>query len=40
MIVNYLKIAFRNIRRHKSFAVLNITGLAVALAACLVIFLV
>jgi putative ABC transport system permease protein len=39
MIINYLKIAFRNIRRHKSFAVLNITGLAVALAACLIIFL-
>lgn len=40
MIVNYLKIALRNIRRHKSFATLNIAGLAVALAACLVIFLV
>jgi putative ABC transport system permease protein len=40
MILNYLKIALRNIRRHKSFAALNITGLAVALAACLVIFLV
>lgn len=40
MILNYLKIAIRNIRRHKSFAALNITGLAVALAACLVIFLV
>jgi putative ABC transport system permease protein len=40
MIINYLKIALRNIRRHKSFAILNITGLAVALAACLVIFLV
>lgn len=40
MILNYLKIAIRNIRRHKSFAVLNIAGLAVALAACLVIFLV
>jgi putative ABC transport system permease protein len=40
MILNYLKIAIRNIRRHRSFAVLNITGLAVSLAACLVIFLV
>ena len=40
MILNYLKIAIRNIRRHQSFAILNISGLAVALAACLVIFLV
>ena len=40
MILNYLKIAIRNIRRHRSFAVLNIAGLAVSLAACLVIFLV
>jgi len=28
---NYLKIAFRNFRRHKAFASINIVGLAVGL---------
>src|SRR5688572_30718591 len=40
MILNYLKIAFRNLRRQKTFAALNIAGLAISLAAALVIFLV
>jgi len=35
MFKNYLKLAYRNILRHKRYAVLNILGLAVGLAACL-----
>lgn len=35
MFKNYLKLAYRNIIRHKRYAFLNITGLAVGLAACL-----
>lgn len=34
MIRNYLKIAFRNLWKHKIFSVINITGLAVGLTAC------
>lgn len=40
MFRNYLKFAFRNLEKHKRHAIINIMGLAVALAACLVIFLV
>lgn len=36
----YLKTAFRNLLRNRKHALLNILGLAVALAACIVIFLV
>ncbi|MGD8536861.1 MAG: hypothetical protein PVF66_13510, partial [Candidatus Aminicenantes bacterium] len=35
MFKNYLKLAYRNILRHKRYALLNIIGLAVGLAACL-----
>jgi len=35
MLKNYLKLAYRNILRHKRYAVLNICGLAIGLAACL-----
>lgn len=38
MIKNYLKIALRNIARHKGYASINITGLAVGIAACLLLF--
>ncbi len=34
---NYLKVAFRNMRKHKAFSVLNLLGLAVGIAACLLI---
>ncbi|RLC50124.1 MAG: hypothetical protein DRH79_08065 [Candidatus Cloacimonadota bacterium] len=36
---NYLKIAFRNIIRHKGFSFINIAGLAVGLAVCFLILL-
>jgi putative ABC transport system permease protein len=37
MIGNYLKIALNNFVRHQLFAVINIVGLAIGLASCLVI---
>ncbi|MBN8789639.1 MAG: ABC transporter permease [Terrimonas sp.] len=37
MFRNYLKIAFRNLWKNKVFSAINITGLAVGMAACLVI---
>src|SRR5688572_7041785 len=40
MLYNYFKIAIRNLFRHKVFTFLNIAGLAVGVAAALVIFLV
>ena len=39
MIQNYLKIAWRNLLKHKSFSLVNIFGLAIGIAACLVIFI-
>jgi putative ABC transport system permease protein len=39
MIQNYLKIAWRNLLKHKSFSFINILGLAIGIAACLIIFL-
>jgi len=39
MIKNYLKIAFRNIIRHKAFAVINIAGLAIGMACSIFILL-
>ncbi|UII34927.1 ABC transporter permease [Fulvivirga ulvae] len=39
MIKNYLKITFRNIMRNKLFAAINILGLSVSLACCLLLFL-
>jgi putative ABC transport system permease protein len=38
MIKNYFKIAWRNLIRHKSHAVINISGLAVGIAAGLMLF--
>src|ERR1700704_4416409 len=40
MIKNYLKTAIRNLRRNKSYSLINVLGLAVGIAACLLIFLV
>ncbi|WP_128545971.1 ABC transporter permease [Larkinella soli] len=39
MIRNYLKIAVRNLRKHRGFTFINIFGLAVGLACCLLILL-
>ncbi|MFC1556197.1 ABC transporter permease [candidate division KSB1 bacterium] len=37
MIRNYLKVAFRNIKRHKGYSFINISGLAVSMACCMII---
>ena len=37
MIKNYFKIAWRNIRKNKVFSFINIAGLAIGMAACLLI---
>ncbi len=39
MLRNYLKIAFRNLGRKKVYSFINITGLAVGIASCFLIFL-
>ncbi len=38
MFKNYFKIAFRNIVRHKAFSVINIAGLAIGIASCLLLY--
>ncbi len=40
MIKNYFKTAFRNLLRHRKHAAINVLGLGVALAACIIVFLV
>jgi len=37
MIKNYLKVAYRNLSKHKGYAFINISGLAIGLACCLLI---
>lgn len=39
MLVNYFKTAFRNVLRNKGFTFINIFGLAVGMACCIVLFL-
>lgn len=39
MLKNYFKIAFRNIIRHKSYATINISGLAIGMASSILILL-
>ena len=39
MIKNYFKISLRNILRHKTFSALNIAGLSVGMASCILILL-
>ena len=40
MFKNYFKTALRNLKRNKAYAIINTLGLAVGIAACLLIFLV
>ena len=39
MFKNYILIAIRNLQRHKSYSFINIFGLAIGMACCLLIFL-
>jgi putative ABC transport system permease protein len=39
MFKNYLRVAFRNLWRHKGFSILNILGLTIGMSACFLVFL-
>jgi len=39
MLNNYLKIAFRNLKKHKAYSFINIAGLAVGMTCCILILL-
>ncbi|MCI0616099.1 ABC transporter permease, partial [bacterium] len=39
MLKNYLKIALRNLLRHKAYSFINLTGFAVGMACCIVVLL-
>ena len=39
MLKNYLKIAFRNLKKNKGYSLINIFGLAVGIACCIIILL-
>ena len=39
MLRNYLKIALRNMKRHKGYSLINIAGLAIGMACCILILL-
>src|SRR6266496_642395 len=40
MLKNYLKTALRNLSRNKGYAAINVSGLAVGMAACILLFIV
>jgi putative ABC transport system permease protein len=40
MIKNYFKTAFRSLSRNRNYAIINIAGLAVGIAVCLIIFMI
>jgi putative ABC transport system permease protein len=35
--INYLKIALRNLKKHKGYSFINIAGLAISMACCILI---
>jgi putative ABC transport system permease protein len=39
MLKNYLKIAFRNIKKHAGYSLINVAGLAIGMACCILILL-
>ena len=39
MFKNYMKIAFRSLKKHKGYSFINIFGLAIGMAVCMLIFL-
>ena len=39
MFKNYVKIAYRNLLRHKGYTATNVVGLALGIACCVLIFL-
>ena len=39
MLENYVKIALRNLRKYKGYSLINVFGLALGIACCLLIFL-
>ncbi len=39
MFKNYLKIAYRNIKKHKGYSLINVAGLAIGMACCILILL-
>ncbi len=39
MIINYIKLAYRNLLKNKAFSIINISGLAIGMAVCIVILL-
>src|ERR1700759_839586 len=40
MFKNYFKTAFRNLVRNKNYSIINIAGLAIGIAVCMVIFII
>src|ERR1700730_5031232 len=39
MLLNYLKVAFRNLWKNRGFSIINITGLAIGMASAILILL-
>src|SRR5687767_9031387 len=40
MLKNYFKIAWRSLNRHRAYSIINILGLTLGIASCLIIFLI
>ena len=37
MFKNYITVAFRNLKRYKAYSIINISGLALGMACCILI---